>query len=197
MFSGVKAITRIHRESGELRTFGIDGIPAKRGELTIQPPPPRRSHHGCLGIFKKGLLFSSCEPSSWSYRNLILTMLRLALLAGIGLAKGVLGVNLIASHFSGGIYTLSLTTTGTSGTISVTSQTNGCGTTPGWIELYSDTRKLYCFDESWTGRGQHAEFNVQNDGRLSLASSLQVSGNSVHGILYGGPDGRSYIATAE
>ncbi|VBB80510.1 Putative carboxymuconate cyclase [Podospora comata] len=124
-------------------------------------------------------------------------MLRLALLAGIGLAKGVLGVNLIASHFSGGIYTLSLTTTGTSGTISVTSQTNGCGTTPGWIELYSDTRKLYCFDESWTGRGQHAEFNVQNDGRLSLASSLQVSGNSVHGILYGGPDGRSYIATAE
>ncbi|CAP67109.1 uncharacterized protein PODANS_4_4190 [Podospora anserina S mat+] len=105
-------------------------------------------------------------------------MLRLALLAGIGLAKGALGVNLIASHFSGGIYTLSLTTTGTSGTISVTSQTNGCGTTPGWIELYSDTRKLYCFDESWTGRGQHAEFNVQNDGRLSLASSLQVSGNS-------------------
>ncbi|KAK4228691.1 putative carboxymuconate cyclase [Podospora fimiseda] len=125
-------------------------------------------------------------------------MLRIAqLLAGISLVKGALGVNLIASHFSGGIYSLSLTTSGQSGTISVIQQTSGCGTTPGWLELYSDVRKVYCFDESWSGRGQHAEFNIGNDGRLSLASSLSVSGNSVHGTLYGGSDGRGFVATAE
>lgn len=125
-------------------------------------------------------------------------MLRIAqLLAGVSLVKGVLGVNLIASHFAGGIYSLSLTTTGTSGTISVTQQTTGCGSTPGWLELYSDSRKVYCFDESWSGRGQHAEFNIGSDGRLTLASSLSVSGNSVHGTLYGGSDGRGFVATAE
>ncbi|KAK4185765.1 putative carboxymuconate cyclase [Podospora australis] len=125
-------------------------------------------------------------------------MLRIAsVLAGLGLAKGVFGVDLIASHFAGNVYSLSLTTTGTSGTISVKSQTNGCGSTPGWIEYLNDTRELYCFDESWTGRGQHAKFNVANDGRLSIAATLSNPGNSVHGTLYGGADGRGFIATAE
>jgi 6-phosphogluconolactonase (cycloisomerase 2 family) len=119
------------------------------------------------------------------------------LLASIALAPGALGATLIASHFAGGLYTLSLTSSNCSGTLSITSQATGCGTTPGWIELYSDTRKLYCFDESWMGSGLNAEYSVANDGRLSLTGQIKTTGNSVHGLLYGGADGRGFVATAE
>ena len=119
------------------------------------------------------------------------------LLAGIVLAPGALGATLIASHFAGGIYTLSFTGGNTSGTLSTTSQASGCGTTPGWIELYSDSRKLYCFDESWSGSGVIAEYSVANDGRLSLTGTIKTSGNSVHGLLYGGTDGRGFVATVQ
>jgi len=119
------------------------------------------------------------------------------LLAGIALAPGAYGATLIASHFAGGIYTLSLAANNGSGTLSITSQTNGCGTTPGWIELYSDTRKLYCFDESWTGSGVNAEYSVANDGKLTVTAQTKTTGNSVHGLLYGGTDGRGFVATAE
>ncbi|KAK3380952.1 Lactonase, 7-bladed beta-propeller-domain-containing protein [Podospora didyma] len=120
------------------------------------------------------------------------------LLAAIGLAPSVLGVNLIASHYTGGIYTLSLTTTdNTSGKLSISSQANGCGTTPGWLELYSDSKKLYCFDESWGGSGYITEYSVGNDGKLTIGSQLKTTGNSVHGQLYGGPEGKSFVATTE
>ncbi len=118
------------------------------------------------------------------------------LAAGI-LVPGALGATLIASHFAGGVYTLSFTGGNTSGTLAITSQTNGCGTTPGWIELYSDTRKLYCFDESWSGSGVLAEYSVGNDGRLSITGSAKTTGNSVHGLLYGGADGKGFVATVE
>jgi hypothetical protein len=118
------------------------------------------------------------------------------LAAGVFLAPGALGATLIASHFAGGVYTLSFTGSNTSGTLAITSQTT-CGTTPGWIELYTDTKKLYCFDESWSGSGVLNEYSVANDGRLSLTGSAKTTGNSVHGLLYGGSDGRGFVATVE
>ncbi|KAK3349785.1 Lactonase, 7-bladed beta-propeller-domain-containing protein [Lasiosphaeria hispida] len=124
-------------------------------------------------------------------------MLRLAFLAGLGLAPAVHGATLVASHFAGGVYSLSLTTTGSSGKLAITSQASGCGTTPGWIEYYSDSKTLYCFDESWNGGGTNAQYSVNNDGRLTLAGSTKTTGNSVHGLLYGGADGKSFIATAQ
>ncbi|KAL2259747.1 hypothetical protein VTK26DRAFT_6466 [Humicola hyalothermophila] len=119
------------------------------------------------------------------------------LLPVLALTQSAWGATLIASHFSGGLYTLSLTAANNSGTLSITSQTTGCGTTPAWLEVYADTRQLYCFDESWWGSGVIAEYDVASDGRLSLTSQGRTAGNSVHGSLYGGEDGRSFVATAE
>ena len=119
-------------------------------------------------------------------------------LAALGLAPmGTLGANLLVSHFSGKLYSLSFTQNGSSGTLQQTGEFTGCGTTPGWIEYYSDTKQLYCFDESWFGSGQIAQYSVANDGRLTLTASARSTGNSVHGLLYGGSDGKGYIATAE
>ncbi|KAK0628778.1 Lactonase, 7-bladed beta-propeller-domain-containing protein [Bombardia bombarda] len=119
-------------------------------------------------------------------------------LLGIGLVPtGVFGATLLASHYNGQLYSLSLTTTGSTGKLAITSQSTGCGTTPGWLEYYSDTKQLYCFDESWTGSGYIAQFTVADNGKLSMTSQLRTSGNDVHGLLYGGPEGKSFVATAQ
>ncbi|KAL2173288.1 Lactonase, 7-bladed beta-propeller-domain-containing protein [Thermothelomyces heterothallicus CBS 202.75] len=118
--------------------------------------------------------------------------------AALALAPGALGANLIASHFSGTVYSLSLTSSSNStGTLSVTSETDGCGATPAWLQLYSDTGKVYCFDESWLGSGSSAEYEIADDGSLTLTGTLQTTGNSVHGALYGGADGKGFVATVE
>ncbi|EAA31090.1 hypothetical protein GE21DRAFT_8546 [Neurospora crassa] len=119
------------------------------------------------------------------------------LLVGLALAPSALGATLLVSHFSGPVYTLSLTTSGTTGKLSITSQAGGCGTTPAWLEYYNDTKTAYCFDESWTGSGVITQYNVGSDGRLTQSGQTRTSGNTVHGKVYGGSDGKGFIATAQ
>jgi hypothetical protein len=123
------------------------------------------------------------------------------LVAGLSLLPTVFAATstLLASHFSGAIFTLSLNTQGNNGTgtLGITSAAGGCGTTPTWLQYYSDTKKLYCFDESWQGYGTMAEYNVSSDGSIVVNGQAKTGGNDVHGTLYGGPMGRSFIATVE
>lgn len=118
-------------------------------------------------------------------------------LAGLGLAPSAFGAALLASHYNGHLYTLSLTTSGSNGTLSIVSNTTGCGITPGWLQLYPEDKTLYCFDESWQGSGFIASFSVADDGRLNLTGQLTTTGNDVHGALYGGPNGKSFVAAVE
>ncbi|KAH8686135.1 Lactonase, 7-bladed beta-propeller-domain-containing protein [Tricladium varicosporioides] len=104
---------------------------------------------------------------------------------------------LLASHFNGAIFTLSLNTDGSDGTLAITSASGGCGSTPTWLQYYSDTKKLYCWDESWQGYGTMAEYSVSTDGTLTVTGQAKTTGNDVHGVLYGGPLGRSFIATVQ
>jgi Lactonase, 7-bladed beta-propeller len=104
---------------------------------------------------------------------------------------------LLASHFSGAVFTLSLNTQGNNGTLAITSAAGGCGSTPTWLQYYGDTKKLYCWDESWQGYGTIAEYNVSTDGSLVVTGQAKTTGNDVHGTLYGGPSGRSYLAAVE
>ncbi|PMD39224.1 3-carboxy-cis,cis-mucoante lactonizing enzyme [Hyaloscypha variabilis F] len=123
-----------------------------------------------------------------------------ALLAGVAVLPTTFAVTatLLASHFSGAVFTLSLTTgSNNTGSLAITSAAGGCGSTPTWLTYYSDTRKLYCVDESWQGYGTIAEYNVSTDGSLVVTGQALSTGNDVHGILYGGPDGRSFLATVE
>ncbi len=117
----------------------------------------------------------------------------LALLAAA--AGSVHGATLLASHYNGQIYTLALDVA--NGSLAVASQTAACGTTPGWLELYSDTKTLYCFDESWSGSGFIASYSVAADGKLSKTAQVPTTGNDVHGALYGGADGRSFVAAVQ
>jgi hypothetical protein len=130
--------------------------------------------------------------------------IRSALLAGLALLPAAFASNaiLLASHFNGAVFTLALNTqgtgiNGTQGTLAITSASGGCGSTPTWLQYYGDTKKLYCFDESWQGYGTMAEYNVSADGTLVVTGQAKTTGNDVHGVLYGGPNGRSFVATVE
>jgi 6-phosphogluconolactonase (cycloisomerase 2 family) len=117
-----------------------------------------------------------------------------ALLAGVSLAPAAAyGATLAVSTFGGGVYSLSFT----NNKLAIAQQTNGCGTTPAWLEYYNDTQSLYCFDESWSGGGTMAQYKVGSDGKLTIAGQAKTSGNDVHGKLYGGSDGKGFIASAQ
>ncbi|KAF8846602.1 hypothetical protein BDZ45DRAFT_709994 [Acephala macrosclerotiorum] len=109
------------------------------------------------------------------------------LFVGLALLRAAFATTstLLTSHFSGAVFTLSLDTQGRNGTLAITFTTGGYGTTPNWLQYYVDTKKLYCWDESWQGYRSMAEYNAK------------TSGNDVHGLPYGGPSGRSFIATVQ
>lgn len=119
------------------------------------------------------------------------------LLAALSLASETVAVRLLASHFSGPIYTLEFSPA--NATLAITSQAAGCGVTPTWLTLDEKTRTLYCFDESWQGSGVITQYSIDGKGPSALAvtGSAKTPGNSVHGSLYGGPDGRSFVITSE
>ncbi|KAF2469788.1 putative isomerase YbhE, partial [Lindgomyces ingoldianus] len=124
------------------------------------------------------------------------------LLTGLSLLSETVAVKLLASHFSGQIYTLDLSfSNATSGALTITSKATGCGVTPTWLYLDESTRIVYCFDESWQGSGVITQYSLNSKNAsvsaLSLTGSAPTPGNSVHGSLYGGPDGKSFVITSE
>lgn len=126
--------------------------------------------------------------------QLVLVALRLATVARAD--------KLLASHYSGQVYSLDLSLSGTPGTLISTSSIGLCGKMPSWLTLDSETGTLYCFDESGAGQqgisgGVVTSYVVNADGSLKQSGQAKTAGGDVHGWLYGGSDGRGFVATAE
>jgi 6-phosphogluconolactonase (cycloisomerase 2 family) len=120
------------------------------------------------------------------------------LLAAATLFPEALGAKLLVSHFSGSVYTLDLTlSNATSGTLAITSKASGCGEVPTWLTLDQATNRVWCFDESWSGSGVITQYSVDANGVLTVTGSAPTPGNSVWGAMYGGADGKGFVATAE
>lgn len=107
------------------------------------------------------------------------------------------GAILLASHYTGEIHTLSLSTEDAEASFTVTSSTSGCGTLPAWLQWDAATETLYCVDESWYGSGMAATFSAGPDGTLTQTGQATTSGASVHSTVFGGEDGRGFLATTE
>lgn len=107
------------------------------------------------------------------------------------------GATLLASHYAGEIHTLSLSTEDADASFTVTSSTSGCGTLPAWLQWDADAETLYCVDESWYGSGVAATFSAGPDGALTPTGQATTSGASVHSAVFGGEDGRGFLATTE
>nr|OQO18177.1 hypothetical protein B0A51_14124 [Rachicladosporium sp. CCFEE 5018] len=119
--------------------------------------------------------------------------------AGLALAPSVLGQTLLASHYTGKIYTLAFSRNGNSGTLTSKSSVSGCGSMPSWLGLDSASGTLLCTDESG-GNGRSAKvttFSVGNDGTTTLSGQATTTGGDVHGSFYGGSDGKGFVVLSE
>ncbi|KAI1879045.1 hypothetical protein JX265_003222 [Neoarthrinium moseri] len=122
--------------------------------------------------------------------------------AALGLAPAAIADKLLASHYSGKVYSLDLTVSGSTGTLKSTSSTGGCGKMPTWLTLDSATGTLYCFDESGAGQqgvsgGVVTSYTVNTDGSLTQTGQSKTAGGEVHGSFYGGSTGTGFVAMAE
>ena len=125
--------------------------------------------------------------------------MRTSYFALAGLVPSALGANLLVSHFSGSVYSLSYKegTGNGNNALSIKSSVQGCGKMPTWLTLDSANGTLYCFDEESTGSGVVSSYVVANDGSLKLSGQAQTVGKDVHGWLYGGEDGKGFVSLAE
>jgi 6-phosphogluconolactonase (cycloisomerase 2 family) len=108
--------------------------------------------------------------------------------------------DLFVSHFSGTVYSLSYTSGNNgNGSLALKSSASGCGRMPSWLTFDSPSKSLYCFDEtgSWGGGSVVASFAVNTDGSLKSSGQAKSTGGEVHGSLYGGVNGTSFVAMAE
>ncbi|KAI6829912.1 hypothetical protein KC332_g11637 [Hortaea werneckii] len=110
------------------------------------------------------------------------------------LVQSSVASQLFVSHFSGSIYSLTYEPSNNgNGSLSIDYSTTGCGNMPTWLDSESDV--LYCFDESY-GAGVVSSFDIRNSS-LEARGQADTQGNDVHGCLYGGPNGSSFMATAQ
>ncbi|KAI1190255.1 Lactonase, 7-bladed beta-propeller-domain-containing protein [Nemania serpens] len=112
----------------------------------------------------------------------------------LGLPAHVLGVNLLASHYTGKIYSLSFNNS--TSTLTVGQSFSGAGTLPAWLSL--DTtggiNTVYSVDESWYGSGVLASFTIGANGALTQTGNLASKGASVYGTPYANA---KFFATVE
>lgn len=113
------------------------------------------------------------------------------------LLPGVLGASLLVSHYTGNLYSLNLATNGATGTLSIKQQLRAGGSMPSWLTLDSAAGKVYITDESTYGSPVLTTVPVSADGTLGTPSTAKANGGAVHSSLYGGSDGKGFIATAE
>lgn len=120
--------------------------------------------------------------------NIVLGLLSL-------LPTTALGANLLVSHFSGSVYSLSLDDSNAA--LAITSQLSGVGGMPSWITLDQDTGILYVNDESKVDDPKLTVLRVNPDNTVQLEGTAAGSPGQVHNTLYGGVDGKGFVAVAQ
>ncbi len=105
---------------------------------------------------------------------------------------------LLASHYNGNIYTLTLTTGSGTPSLAVSSSIKACGQMPSWLTLDKEAANVYCTDESGANTGSSlTALSVGANGALKITGTDRTPGGELHSTLFGGSDGQGFIAAAE
>ena len=112
------------------------------------------------------------------------------------LVKAISAETLFASHYSGQVYTLQLTNNSGVFSLAASSNVTACGGLPSWLTYDAVGKALYCSDETFSGSGSISSFSADVNGRLTLTGKALAPTGGVANTLYGGPNGRSFIAIA-
>jgi 6-phosphogluconolactonase (cycloisomerase 2 family) len=68
---------------------------------------------------------------------------------------------------------------------------------PSWLTLDSEAKTVYVTDENQAGRIVLSAYKVGADGKTTKIGDAQTPGGELHSCLFGGEDGKGYIAMAE
>ncbi|KAK2040923.1 putative isomerase YbhE [Colletotrichum somersetense] len=117
-------------------------------------------------------------------------------LASVCLAAvpGAIGATLIASHYSGQLYTLNLSS---ANQLTIAKTVSSGSSMPAWLDLDSASKTVYIPDEVQWGQPLLKSFSVAADGSLTAKGQVQTAGGELHSTLYGGSDGKGFIALAQ
>lgn len=123
-----------------------------------------------------------------------LTMVHSSFLAVALLGSSTSAVSLYASHYSGTINTLNLN----GNSLTLANSTTTGNTLPSWITYDSAGKALYIADEVFYGAssGNLASFSIGSNGALKASGKGPTAMGVVATTLYGGADGKSFIANA-
>ncbi|KAK5174263.1 uncharacterized protein LTR77_001343 [Saxophila tyrrhenica] len=103
--------------------------------------------------------------------------------------------NLYASTYDGTVNLLTFDEK--SHALSLTQSLKACGSMPSWLTWDSANRKLYCTDEDfYSSTASISSLSAASDMRLSVDAKATTPSGGVANTLYGGSDGKSYIAIA-
>jgi hypothetical protein len=109
------------------------------------------------------------------------------------LGKLVAAQNLYATHYSGTVNYL--TFSGSS--LALTSSTRAGNTLPSWITYDGAGKALYVPDENFYGQtGTLVSFSIGANGALTQSGKTTTPQGVVATALYGGSDGKGFIANA-
>jgi len=100
-----------------------------------------------------------------------------------------------ATHYDGTLSTLTFTVSGSAYSLVSSSKQTTCGTQPSWLTYDATTSTLYCLDEYYIS-GQLFSYAVGSSGIPSQTSKVTTVANGLHSTLYGGSNGKGYIAIA-
>jgi 6-phosphogluconolactonase (cycloisomerase 2 family) len=110
------------------------------------------------------------------------------------LGSGVSAATLYASHYSGTINTLNFD----GNTLTLANSSTTGNKLPSWLTYDASGKTLYIADEVFYGvtSGNLVSFSVGNNGTLKATGKGPTAMGVVATTLYGGADGRSFIANA-
>lgn len=110
------------------------------------------------------------------------------------------GARLLVSHYSSSVFVLTLTPAngGSAANLAVSSEMPD-GPLPGWLTADSTSGTFYLSDESAlkTPPPLLAQLQFGESNSLGVVASAIGSPGQVHSTLYGGVDGRGFIAVAQ
>jgi hypothetical protein len=100
--------------------------------------------------------------------------------------------NLWATHYSGTVNYLTFN----GNSLALTSSTKTNNAMPSWITYDNATKALYIPDEQFYGSsgGSLVSFSIGNNGALTSTGKGSTPQSSVATALYGGSDGKGFIA---
>ncbi|PLB41287.1 3-carboxy-cis,cis-mucoante lactonizing enzyme [Aspergillus candidus] len=108
--------------------------------------------------------------------------------------------NIYATHYNGNVYALSLTQRHNDAyKLDLVSSLKACGPMPSWLTVDPDLHLLYCSDETGDPKtnGSVSTLSISDKGgSLKEITTTEVPGGGVHSVIYGGEDGKRYLAIA-